>query len=215
MALGIDWFFDVLSESTLNAAQNAIYEKAFVPGLEAYAGKLGVSGWWVSSGSNWNTVCNSGLAIAALALSDSENSTIASAAQSILVSAFDSIPSSMSMWAPSGVWWEGPSYTDYTSKYASALLASCNTAMNSPECGLNITGLDQAGMWVINLIAPSGLVYDWADSFPFAWEVTASNMFFFASRFNNSAYAYAARELLLNNFQGIADVIAFVFVLFR
>ncbi|MEE4286312.1 MAG: hypothetical protein V2I31_09195, partial [Mariniphaga sp.] len=91
VAIGYDWLFEDLTESTRMEARSAILLK----GIEE--SKKG-NNWWLTSENNWNQVCNAGMVFGALAIQEDYPDL----AEEIINRAFESIPLAMDEYKPDG-----------------------------------------------------------------------------------------------------------------
>ncbi|MBL8670916.1 MAG: hypothetical protein JNK11_09735, partial [Alphaproteobacteria bacterium] len=156
VALAYDWLHQRLAPELRRAVRTALVEKALRPGLEQFAR----GAFWTKASHNWNTVCNAGLAIAALAVRDDEPDL----AVQVLDRALRSAALSFASFAPDGGWIEGVSYWDYATRYAVALLDALATA-GVPDRGLaQAPGFAATGRFALHMTGPSGRVYNFADS---------------------------------------------------
>lgn len=96
-------------------------EKGLKAGAVAYQAKA----WWISVPSNWNLVCNGGLAMGALALIDEEPELT----QAILDTATANLPLTMASFQPDGAWEAGPDYWAYTCRYAAFTIEALKTTL--------------------------------------------------------------------------------------
>eukprot|EP00048_Salpingoeca_helianthica_P002174 m.55153 g.55153 ORF g.55153 m.55153 type:complete len:672 (+) comp11947_c0_seq1:3330-5345(+) len=192
MAFGYDWMYNALSSSSRSAIAEGIYRLGLVEGLRAAYNGTTSDGWWFKSYVNWNQVCNSGLAIGALAIADDPRYTAAS--ELVLRKALEGLPISVREYGPGGVWPEGVAYWGYALKYLSALLASLETVFGNDQ-GLALTGLPLAGRFIIDSLGPGNTYYNWADASDRQLFSYASLLMWLARRFSVPAYAYAARTI--------------------
>ena len=127
--MGYDWLYDVLTPEERTLVRKAIVEKALNGGVEHYDKHLR----WYARANNWNQVCNSGLAVGALAIADEEPQI----ARRILRGARESVRYSMHTYDPDGGWDEGPGYwnygTGYFVRYVAALQSAAGHRPGLPE----------------------------------------------------------------------------------
>ncbi len=155
VAIGYDWLYSSLTPVQREYLRKALVDKAFSPAIKAYDSKAD----WTNATHNWNTVCNSGLAIAALAIADESPEP----AGQILHNALNSVTKSLTSYAPDGAWPEGLGYWEYATNYAVALLASLETSIGN-DYGLSLAkGLAETSWYPIYLSGPSDLKFTFAD----------------------------------------------------
>src|SRR5215472_7728377 len=139
-AIGYDWLHDDLPEWERQQLRRSLIEKGLGPGVELQRKPA----WWVSARNNWNTVCNGGLLIGALAIADEEPELAAA----ILRAAMDNLPLALHGFAPDGAWEAGPHYWEYTAWY-SALTGDALTTALGTDLGLfGCSGFDRAGLFL-------------------------------------------------------------------
>jgi Heparinase II/III-like protein len=173
-AIGYDWLHGDLSESDRRQIREALIEKGLRPGADLQR----TPAWWVSVLHNWNTVCNGGLAIGALAVADKEPELAAS----ILEIALGNLPLALSSFTPDGAWEAGPHYWEYTAWY-SALAIDALTTATGTDMGLSSrSGFDRAGLFPLHCTGTSSEYFNYADS----ETVSAAKpvLFWFGERFD-------------------------------
>lgn len=155
-AIGYDWLYSALTEADRQRIREALVEKGLRPGLELQRKPA----WWVSVRHNWNTVCNGGLAIGALAVADEQPELAAG----ILDTAYANLPLALDSFAPDGAWEAGPHYWEYTAWYSVLTLDPLTTALGT-DLGLSSRpGLDRAGLFPLHCTGASGECFNYADS---------------------------------------------------
>lgn len=125
VAIGYDWIYDYLTVEERQKISSNIVSKSLKPGLVEY--EKDASGAWPTRETNWNIVCNGGLILCALAISD-ENPEVAA---ETIEYAMRGTEYMLWHYAPDGGWHEGITYWDYTDEFmvycASALLSATGT----------------------------------------------------------------------------------------
>lgn len=155
-AIGYDWLHDSLPDSDRCWIREALVNKGLKAGLELQHKPA----WWVSVRHNWNTVCNGGLAIGALAVAEDEPEL----ATQILNTSMEKIPLAQDSFAPDGAWEAGPHYWEYTAWYSVLTSDALETAL-ATDMGLSArTGFDRAGLFALHCSGPSGRYFNFADS---------------------------------------------------
>ncbi|HVJ46028.1 MAG TPA: heparinase II/III family protein, partial [Luteolibacter sp.] len=182
-ALGYDWLFDVLPEAEKETIRKAIIEKGLKPGLAVYEKGKG----WPGVTHNWNSVCNNGMIAGALAVADTDPEIAAA----ILKAAKASLPKGYRDYAPDGGWPEGPGYWDYGTSYAIYGLACLESALGTDWNLPASPGFSQTGNFRIDLIAPSGMNFNFADGG--ILPSSASCMFWLADHFNRPDFDASER----------------------
>jgi Heparinase II/III-like protein len=155
-AIGYDWLHADLPEPERQQIRRSLIEKGLGPGAELQRKQA----WWVSARNNWNTVCNGGLVIGALAVADEEPKMAAA----ILGSAVDNLPLALCAFAPDGAWEAGPHYWEYTAWY-SALIGDALTTALGTDLGLfGCSGFDRAGLFPLHCAGATGQYFNYADA---------------------------------------------------
>jgi hypothetical protein len=179
-AIGYDWLYPGLAQADRDWIRSALVEKGLDPAITAYKEPAP----WVMATHNWNLVCNSGVAIGALALADEEPDR----SYAILHNAFDSIPRALATYAPDGGWPEGPGYWNYATRYLVSLLASLETAMDNDQGFSQARGFEKTGRFRVYCNGPLAKTFNFADSTD--EDGTAPEMFWLARRFDQPVYAW-------------------------
>ncbi len=183
-AIGYDWLFPYLSAQDRDTIRKGIVTKGLEPGLKGYAD----GDRWTTTPFNWNLVCNGGMTLGALAISDEEPEV----ARDVLERARASIPIAMASFAPDGGWAEGPGYWDYATAYAVYYLAALESALGTDFGFTKLPGFAETGLFRLHTTGPIGLTFDFGDASPDAG--TAAQMFWMSKEFNQPAYAWGERR---------------------
>lgn len=204
VAIGYDWCFDKLSAETKEIVENSIIEKAFTPAWKYYDEELESS--WVWKNTNWNIVCHSGMVNGALAFAEAAPSEAAK----IIEYAIQYTPINIKHFAPNGVYYEGPTYWNYTCSYLMLLLDNLKRNLGSDFGLAEMSGLSETAKYYIQSLSPSKRVFNFADS-GIKTEATYTPVYFFWSRrFNQPEIAEFYRGYLqeaLNNTVGQGEFI--------
>ena len=155
LALGYDWLFDELTPASRAAIRQAIVDKGLKAGLVDNAHNRG----WQRAETNWNQVCLGGLTLGALAVADHEPAL----ARQILALARERIPLGLRPYAPDGVYPEGPSYWSYGTTYSAVTVAALETALGTDWGITSAPGFTASAGAYAQMIAPTGLAYNFAD----------------------------------------------------
>lgn len=153
MAIGYDWMFDALDETSRGTIREAIKDKGVSLPFETKHNK------WVTASNNWGQVCHCGLTAGALAILEDEPEL---AAKTVL-NAIQNVPRSMQAFAPKGSYPEGPGYWAYGTGFNVVLLATLDGVLGS-DFGLSeAKGFDQTGEYPCLMTGPSGDAFNYAD----------------------------------------------------
>lgn len=173
VAVARDWLDDVLEDSDKRLLAEAILMK----GLTNGDGKTLHSGWWATSGNNWNQVCNGGLSAGAAAVRED----FPDVAEAVLRRARECLPIAFEAYA-GGNFPEGPGYWVYASDFAAVALdvLSHQFADGAPEL-FKADGLAEQCDYMDLMTGPTGFLFNYSDPFvgPFARRCpTVANCYF-------------------------------------
>lgn len=155
LALGYDWLFDELPESSRATIRQAIVDKGLKPAFVDNAHNRG----WQRAQTNWNQVCFGGLALGALAVADYEPEL----ARQVLSLARERVELGLRPYAPDGVYPEGPSYWSYGTTYSVVTVAALETALGTDWGITSAPGFMTGAGGYAQMIGPTGLAYNFAD----------------------------------------------------
>ena len=125
IAIGYDWLYYDLPESTLAIVEKAIYEKALII---TYDKKHPEYWWrWLSIHNNWNQVCNAGIFMGGLALFDKYPEL----SKKIILRCLDMNAKSFDLYKPDGAYPEAAGYWEFGTGYEVLLMQSAKTAYGS------------------------------------------------------------------------------------
>lgn len=175
VAIGYDWLFDYLKESTRNKIREAIVKKAF---------DTAEIGGFYSRVNNWNQVCNAGLVFGALAIYEDEKEK----ADYIIKKAVETVPLAMDSYLPDGAYPEGFSYWGYGTGFEVTMLAAMESALGT-DFGLSEhSGFIRSPYFMLYMTAPSGWCYNFCDS---GKKISLNQgMFWFAAKANDPSLVW-------------------------
>lgn len=151
LAFGYDWLYDLLDPAARTAIVAALMEKGLRAGLTHDGG--------ASAENNWNAVCLGGLALGALAIAEDEPTLAAQ----MLDKVKKNNPRGLKVYAPAGVYPEGPMYWGYGTTFEVVLIAALQSALGT-DWGLSQSpGFLQSGDATRQLLGPTGLFFDFSD----------------------------------------------------
>ncbi len=197
VAIGYDWLFEDLTESTRMEARSAILLK----GIEE--SKKG-NNWWLTSENNWNQVCNAGMVFGALAIQEDYPDL----AEEIINRAFESIPLAMDEYKPDGIYPEGYSYWGYGTTFNVLFLSAVEKYLGTDRGLTDNSGFLNTGHFLKHMITPTGGNFTWGDC------GTGTNihpaMFWFAERTGNPSVLWSEKQFLqksnFDSFKGIREL---------
>lgn len=145
LSIGYDWLFeDLTSETKLNVEQ-AILHKGLEPSLDTNYN------FWLDVNTNWNQVCNAGMAYGAWAIYEQ----IPELADSIIQRSARSIILAQDEYKPDGNYPEGPSYWNYGTTFNTLFLDAWGTVYPHQWAPIN-WGLWKTGEYFLHVHGPTG-----------------------------------------------------------
>lgn len=177
-AIGFDWTYDYLSQPAQATQKQAIIDGmvtlGMVPFQRAYNDSTNSEYWWVSDVSNWCVVTNSGAGMAALALIG-ENNVPSWVESQILPTAIAGVTASAtrpvdvsdgfgSGYEDDGVWWEGPIYHGYASRYFVPFVWSLLSATGGDAGLLAAPGVNYTAFYQSHAMDAAYQYFNWADA---------------------------------------------------
>ena len=202
MAIGYDWLYDKLPDSSRARIRNAIVSKGLEPSRDST-----VNGWLRVS-NNWNQVCNAGITFGALAVYESQPES----SRQLIDRAIASVVLPMEDYAPDGAYPEGYGYWDYGTSFNVMLLGalekvfgsagpSLRSGRQSGKAGPSLLsgqdGFGKTGGYMANMAGPTGAGWNYADSGPGGEFHPA--MFYFAEKTRDPALLWTERATLLRS----------------
>lgn len=124
LAIGYDWLYPDLDDTTRETIRKAIAAKGLEAGLSRPGGK---EPKWFRGRTNWNQVCNGGLVLGALAVSEDYPDL----SSKIISRGLESVPFALKSYAPAGVYPEGPTYWGYGTTYSLLMIAALQSALGT------------------------------------------------------------------------------------
>lgn len=195
VGIGYDWLYDELDDSLRTKAEIAIEKFAFKPSRDtAYA-------WFYRRKTNWNQVCNGGLAIASLAFREKYDTL----AGNVLLKAVSNNSWAMQeIYSSNGNYPEGPGYWGYGNLYQTAMLEGFDSVLGA-DFGMSCTkGFRQTAQYESMTYGEASQMYNYYDNS--AKETPACPLWYFAQRFKEDSFLQKEREFLdktdyRNNFE--------------
>ncbi|RBW52478.1 heparinase II/III family protein [Ruegeria sp. A3M17] len=188
VALGYSWVSETLDEDQHAVIRYALIDKALNEATKVY--KLDKAyfdkGWvvpqlwmhptpvptslpdgtataditWPVASFNWNIICNTGMIVAALAISEAEPEL----ATQTIESAQTSIRNGFAMFAPDGAWPEGPMYGALSARDAAIAITSLETVLGHDFDLSKTDGMANFGDYLTHATGPSGMLFNYGDS---------------------------------------------------
>ncbi len=184
LAIGYDWLFDQLPETSRQIIKEAIVNKGLKPSYnEDY-------NWFLRAEHNWNQVCNAGMTFGALAIREDHPGF----ADSVISRAFETIPLAMHDYQPDGAYPEGYGYWGYGTSFNVVFLSAVEKALGSDRGLTASPGFLKTAGFLQHMLAPSNLCYNWGDCGPRSNLNPA--MFWFAAKNNDPSLLWSERKFL-------------------
>ena len=141
VAIGYDWLYDYLTEEQKLRYETKIKEYALLPAYNVYYKRCqsGESYWWRSSETNWNGVCNGGIACGAMAIWETDPEFCSD----IVSKATRSLECALYAMGPDGAWKEGIGYMNYYLSYLTRFLATSKIALGTHFGFFDYKGMDK------------------------------------------------------------------------
>jgi hypothetical protein len=183
LGLGYDWLYATLSPADRATIKNAIVAKGIDPQLTRIH-----NGTAEKHHNNWSQVCNGGETLGALAIADEEPKR----AGEILDHARSAIADIMQLFAPDGGFEEGPKYWAYATIYNVLYIDALDSALGTDFGASGAKGFSKTPDYHIQAIGPTGELANFGDGAD--GSAPAAQMFWFARRFEQPAYAAFERN---------------------
>ena len=185
VAIGYDWLYDALSDETRELAVKAIQDLAFAPS------KVASYSWYRTNEGNWNQVCNSGLAVAALAIWEN----CPEAAQAVLDDALlTNTPVMNKIYAPDGNYAEGPDYWSYGTLYEVLMLSALESVQGTDYGLSNSLGFDRTADYILHCSGTAGKLFNYSDNI--GSDQPFYPLWYFADRFSKPSLLYGEIQKL-------------------
>lgn len=162
-AIGFDWLYEEWTSEQRETIADAMIEHGLSAGAPGYRGEDPTGHtWFIRAEHNWNSVCNGGMTMGALALlgEDVEHELL----ETVLTGAHRSIERAVAEIAPNGGWAEGPGYFRYNTEYLVNYLSSLRNTLGTDGGYLSYPGMDGLGTFIGDVTGPTGRPYDFCDS---------------------------------------------------
>jgi hypothetical protein len=186
MAIGYDWLYPSLSEETRKKIRTAIIDFGIKPSLDRKYNS------WLKATHNWNQVCNTGMALGALAVYEDEPAL----ADRILERSAESIRLPMAEYDPDGAYPEGYGYWNYGTTYNVLYLSSIEKVFGKKKTVLIPNGFLKTGEYLLNMTGSSGKPFNYSDSGISG--IPNPAMYWFTFRTGNASLLFTETKYLSN-----------------
>lgn len=192
VGVGYDWLHGYWTAERRERLREGLLEHALETALAGYRGEevhRGPNGersatWWTEATHNWNTVCNGGLTVGAVALGAEGPAGVVGG---VIDGAAESIEGALASLAPAGGWDEGPTYWRYNARYLAYYLSSVENGLGADLGHAGAEGVADVGDFPLYATGPTG-PFDFGDA-DAAGRVDAPALFWFARRFDRPEWA--------------------------
>lgn len=155
LAIGYDWLYHDLSESSKVLIREAIINKGLkASNIEKYSNKK-----WLNEVNNWNQVCNGGMVLGALAIYETDSLL----ANEIINRAKESIKLPLSAYEPDGAYPEGPSYWQYGTTYNVLLISAAKAIWGENSKLFEGDGFMKSGEYNLHAMGDQGF-FNYSDN---------------------------------------------------
>ena len=184
LAIGYDWLYNELSESSRKTISYAIVNKGIEPSFN------NEYNWFLRSTNNWNQVCNAGMTYGALAVQEDYPEL----AQKTIDRAFKTILLPMGAYQPDGAYPEGYGYWGYGTSFNVMFLSAVEKALETDHGLTEAPGFLKTAGFLEHMLAPTGVSFNWSDC------GTTANlnpaMFWYAERNNDPSLLWSENKFL-------------------
>jgi len=156
VAVGYDWCHGYWDDDRRERLAVAILEhglRTALPGYRSSPGDRPEELWWMDVEHNWNTVCNGGLTMGALALLGDGHGPVP---VEVVEGARSNVAGAIAAVGPNGGWSEGTTYWGYNAKYLAFYLSSITNALGTGFGFLDRPGVAAIGEFPIHMTSPAG-----------------------------------------------------------
>jgi len=185
MAVGYDWLYNYMTAEQRLTVRNAIITKALQPSDISSNNSS-----FIAKTTNWNQVCNCGLAAGALVLTDYDKNM----ADKYISRSIESIKLPMAMYAPDGAYAEGPDYWEYGTMYNVMFIDMLSLALGGDSGLSQADGFLSTGVYSQQVVTSLLSVYNYYDNST-TTSVSTPCMWFY-KRTKNNALLYMQRRIL-------------------
>jgi len=201
VAIGYDWLYSKMDQPTRNQIRTGLIKLGLNEGKKAYSDNA----WWMKVDHNWNQVCNSGLAIGALAVAETDPDL----ALSIVSKAIEYLPYALNCYGPDGVWGEGPGYWGYATDYTAYGISAFQSALGKDFGLTQLPGMNLTGYFPIYSAGPTGYMLNYADAGEKSKLGAPHPAMWLANVYNNNHFSDFVNEQLATRTANVYDVIWF------
>lgn len=186
LAIGYDWLYDDLDAEARKLIRDGLIRHGLQVGVE----HIRNGAWWATRDINWNQVCLGGLSMGAVAVADEAPALAAE----LLNAARSGIPNGLSVYAPDGVYPEGPGYWSYGTVYQCMMIDALRSALDTSWAMEETPGFLQSARTQVQLAGPTGRFFNFADGRE--GPSLQVPLFWFARELKDPSLLHQQREIL-------------------
>jgi len=178
VALGYDWMYDAFTPEQREVIEYGFYLNGLFDACQSYqsgSGRLGRGGITTN---NHNVVINGGITMGAMAFMDVYPEEC-SYAVSGAIKATDIM---LHQFAPSGAWFEGPHYWEYTTQYTSKMLSTLDSVLGDCFTLDKTQGISTASNYILNMQSDQG-IFNYGDGTQAS--IYVPEMFWISNKYND------------------------------
>ena len=155
VSIGYDWLYDYLTAEQKDLLADTTYEYALNPALS----KNYLKNWFTWSKNNWNSICYSGVGIAAMTFSGYYTDEAAE----FLKMCYEAMPVAFANFTPDGVYAEGPGYSQSGMDSIVNFVATSKNYLGTDYGLSEIDGFKELGSFPVYITTPTG-VFNFGDN---------------------------------------------------
>ena len=183
LAIGYDWLYSSLSESSREIIKKAILQKGIDP-------SYGKDGWFLDSEHNWNQVCNAGISYGALAIHED----LPELTKMIIDRSIESIHKPMADYGPDGNYPEGYGYWEYGTSFNVMFLEAIQKAFGSDFGLTKLPGFMNTAFFRESMLGPINWNFNYGDAGQGGG--FSSTMFWFSSKLNDPSLLWNEKQYI-------------------
>ena len=188
MAIGYDWLFNELPDSSRQHIRESIIKKGIEPSLDDRYNTF------LKTGGNWNQVCNAGMAFGAIAVYESDPSLAAM----VINRAIETIVLPMKeAYEPDGAYPEGYTYWGYGTSFNVMLLGALEKLSGKPHPLAAANGFLKTPYYYLHMTGNAGQCFNYSDAR--LDKTVQPAMFWFAAKLKDASLLWVEKERVALN----------------
>jgi hypothetical protein len=187
VAIGYDWLYADLPETSRIAIKEAILKKGIMPSLDEKYNS------WLQVDNNWNQVCNAGITYGALATYEDHPDL----SLKVINRAVKSIDLPMKAYEPDGAYPEGYMYWSYGTTFNVLFVNALETAFGKDFGLTQKPGFMRTASFMLNMTGATGKPFNFSDAMTDPEFNPA--IFWFANKVHDPSLLWVTRQQLAGN----------------